>query len=59
MAFSHARRAGQQHVAPLSDEAARRQVEERLFLDRAVEVPVNILQGFRLTETGRLQTAGK
>ena len=58
MTLADARRTGQQHVAVLTHESARRQVVDLLLLDRAVEVPVEVLQGLRLAEPGRLQAAG-
>jgi len=58
MAFSHARRTAQEHVATLTHEAAGGQVEDRLLLDRAVEVPVEIFQSLLLAERRGLGAPG-
>ncbi len=52
--FSSAGRSEQKHITGFPDEAARRQVVELFPLDRCVEVPVEILQGFGIPECGGL-----
>ena len=58
VALPHAWRPGQQHVAMLTDEAARRHVVDLLLFDRAVKVPTEVFQGLLLAEPGRLQAPG-
>jgi hypothetical protein len=42
--FSHAGRTQEQNVATVSDELTRRQLEDRLFGDRCVEAPIELIE---------------
>ena len=50
-------RTDQQHVLLLTHEVAGSQVEDRLALDRPIEVPVEVLQGLHFAKRGRLHTS--
>lgn len=55
--LAHPRRSEQQHVASLADEAAGRQIEDLLLLDRRIEGPIEIGKGLQFTKGRQLNAA--